>query len=371
MGELTVRRRLRLGLVGGGNPLGIAAHHLMGARLDGRFDLVAGCFSRDAARNAAAAERLLITPERRYPDFTAMAEAEAKRPDKVDLVSVLTGNDSHVAISRAFVERGFNVMCEKPLALETAPALGLREAVRRAKVAFALAHYFAGFPMLRQARAMVAGGTLGPVRAVQAEHVSEGLALGRPDGRPPVGAIADLAVHSAFTLGFVTGARIERLCADARAITAGRPVEDDARLLLHLKGGARGTMWVSHAAAGLRRRIRLSVVGAKGALEWEIEQPNILRHTPVGETTRLLQRGTEGLDETSRAAARIQSGHAEGTIEAFATLYRDLAETIEKTGRPALYPTIDDALAGAAFIETAYRSMKQGGAWVDMPALPG
>lgn len=364
-----MKRRLRLALVGGGNPQGIAQHHLMGARLDGRYELVAGCFSRDATRNAAAADRLLIAPDRRYPDFAAMAEGEAKRPDRADLVSVLTGNDSHVAVSRAFVERGFNVMCEKPLALETAPALALRDAVRRAKVAFALAHYFAGFPMLRQARAMVAADALGAVRMVQAEHVSEGLALGRPDGRPPVGVIADLAVHSAFTLSFVTGQPIEKICADAHAVTPGRPVEDDARLLLRLRGGGRAALWVSHAAAGLRRSIRLRVTGAKGTLEWEVEQPNILRHTQVGEATRLIQRGAEGLDETARAATRIQSGHAEGTIEAFATLYRDLAETIENTGKPALYPTIDDAVAGAAFIETAYRSVKAGGAWTDMPKI--
>jgi predicted dehydrogenase len=355
--------------VGGGNPRGVARLHLMGARLDGRWELEAGCFSRDPKRNAEAAARLLVPAERRYPDYQTMAAAEAKRPDRVDLVAIVTPNETHVPIARAFVAQGFNVLCEKPLAVEAAPALKLRAEVRRAGTVFALAHYFAGFPMLRQARAMVAGGGIGEVRMVQAEHVSEGLTLGRPDARPPVGVIADLAVHAAFTIGFVSGRPIEKLCADAHAFTPGRKVEDDARLLLKLKGGGRGAVWVSHAAAGLRRSIALRVTGSKGTLEWKIAEPDTLRHTASGEPTRLLQRGMDGLDASALAAQRIPSGHAEGTIESFATLYRDLAEEIGKTGKPALYPTIDDAVMGAAFIETAYRSAANGGAWRDMPAL--
>jgi predicted dehydrogenase len=370
MGELTVPRRLRLGMVGGGRPAGIGELHRLGARLDGRFELVAGCFSRDTGRNRDAAQRLGLDPERCYADFAAMAAAEAERPDRADLVAVVTPNETHVPIARAFAERGFNVLCEKPLALTLKPAQALKAAVARTNAVFAVSHYFAGFPMLRQARAMIAAGTLGPVRVVQYEHASEGLALGRPDGRPPVGAVADLGVHGAFVARFVTGARIERLAADAARFTPGRGVEDDARVLLRLSGGARCTVWISHAAAGLRRGIGLRVVGAKGALEWRIGEPDLLRFTPVGEPTRLLQRGADGLDATAQAASRLPSGHAEGTIEAFATLYRDIADAIEnRAGAKPLYPTIDDGVAGAAFIEACTDSIARGGAWADVPPV--
>jgi predicted dehydrogenase len=367
MGELTVARRLRLGMVGGGRPAGIGELHRLGARLDGRFELAAGCFSRDPGRNREAARRLGVDPARCYASPVEMAEAEAERADRADLVAVVTPNDTHVPIAQAFVERGFNVLCEKPLATALGPARALKAAVARTGAVFAIGHYFAGFPMLRQARAMAAAGALGPVRVVQYEHASEGLALGRPDGRPPVGAVADLGVHGAFVVRFVTGAGIERLAADAAQFTPGRGVEDDAHVLLRLSGGARGTIWASHAAAGLRRSIGLRVVGAKGALEWRIGEPDVLRHTPVGEPARVLQRGMEGLDETARAASRLPSGHAEGTVEAFAALYRDLADAIEKrTGTTPLYPTIDDGVAGVAFVEACADSAARGGAWVDV-----
>ena len=369
MGELTVARRLRLAMIGGGKPAGIGELHRLGARLDGRFDLVAGCFSRDPDRNHAAARRLGVAADRCYADFNALADAEARRPDRADLVVVVTPNDTHVPVAEVLVARGFNVLCEKPLAVEAAPALALAQAVARAKTVFAVSHYFAGFPMLRQARAMVRGGALGQLRLVQYEHASEGLALGRPDGRAPVGAIADLGVHGLFVTQFISGAAVEQLAADAAQFTPGRGVEDDARILLRLAGGARAAFWVSHAAAGLRRSIRLRAVGAKGALDWRIDRPDLLRHTPVGEATRLLQRGGEGLDETARAASRIPSGHAEGTIEAFATLYADLADAIEKNGKPALYPTIGDGVAGAVFIEACAQSIRRGGAWVDFPKI--
>jgi len=370
MGELTVSKRLSLGMVGGGRPAGIGELHRLGARLDGRFELAAGCFSRDPARNRDAARRLGVDPGRCYADFAAMAAGEAERPDRVDLVAVVAPNDMHVPVAQAFVERGFNVLCEKPLALTLGPARALQAAVARANAVFAVSHYFAGFPMLRQARAMVAAGALGPVRVVQYEHASEGLALGRPDGRPPVGAIADLGVHGAFVARFVAGARIERLAADAAQFTPGRGVEDDARVLMRLSGGARAAIWVSHAAAGLRRGVGLRVVGAKGALDWRIGEPDLLRHAPVGEPVRLLQRGGDGLDEAARSASRLPSGHAEGTIEAFATLYRDIADAIEKRpGAAPLHPTIDDGIAGAAFIEACAGSIARGGAWVDVPPV--
>lgn len=371
MGELDVAqdgsgRRLRLGMVGGARTSGIGEWHRLAARLDGRFELAAGCFSRDPKRNDEAARRCGVAVERGYMDHRAMAEAEARRPDRVDLVAVVTANDSHAAISQDFLDRGFHVLCEKPLASGLKPALAVRDAVRKSGRVFALAHYFAGFAMLRQARAMVAEGALGEVRQVQSEHASEGLALGRPDGRAPVGAIADLGVHAAFIARFVTGAEIEKLCADAATFTPGHPVEDDARILSRMKGGARGMIWVSHAAGGSRRSIRLRVTGAKGSLEWRIGEPDVLLHTPVGQPTRILQRGGEGLTQAARIG-RLPSGHAEGTIEAFANLYRDVADAIEGKGSP-LYPTVDDAVAGAAFIETAMESAKSGGKWIDVPA---
>jgi predicted dehydrogenase len=370
MGQLSAApRRLRLGMVGGGKPSGIGEIHRLAARLDGRYELVAGCFSRDAARGRVAAQRLLVAPDRCYPDWRAMAEAEAKRADRIDLVAIVSGNDTHVPATTAFIEHGFDVLCEKPLALDHAPALGVRDAARRADRIVAIGHYFAGFAMLRQARAMIAEGALGAVRMVQSEHVSEGLALGTPDGRAPVGVIADLGVHAAFIVRFVTGRGIERVATDAAQFTPDRPAEDDARVLLRLDGGGRGVIWVSHAAGGHRRWIRLRVAGSRGALEWSIGEPDILRHTPLGEPTRLLQRGGHGLSTDAGIVSRLPSGHVEGTVEAFATVYSDLADVIatRRVAQRPLYPDIEDGIAGAAFIEAATRSMVADGAWVDVP----
>lgn len=356
--------RLRLGMVGGGKLAGIGEWHRMGARLDGRFELVAGCFSRDPARNAEAALRLGVAAERCYPDHRAMAEAEAKRKDRIDLVAVVTPNESHAAIAASFVERGFHVLCEKPLAFDPVPALALARAVKRAGTVFAMSHYYAGFAMLRQARAMIEAGTLGQIRHVHAEHASEGLALGRPDGKPPVSVIADLGVHGVFIARYVAGQRIEKLSADAAHFIPGRAVEDDARVLLRFSGGGRGVLWLSHSAAGVHRSIRLRVIGARGALEWDIVRPDLLRYTPVGEATRLLHRAGDGLAEDARVS-RLPSGHAEGTIEAFANLYADIAGAIGEPGKAKpLYPTIEDGVAGAAFIAACAESVGRDGAWV-------
>ncbi|MCK6454543.1 MAG: Gfo/Idh/MocA family oxidoreductase [Alphaproteobacteria bacterium] len=370
MGELTgAVRRLRLGMVGGGRPSGIGEIHRLAARLDGRYELVAGCFSRDPVRGREAARRLMVSPERCYPDWRAMAEGEAVRADRVDVVAVVSGNDTHVPATVEFLARSCDVMCEKPLAVDHAAALSVRAAARRAGRIVALGHYFAGFAMLRQARAMIAEGALGEVRMVQAEHASEGLALGTPDGRAPVGVIADLGVHAAFLVRFVAGASIDRVAVDAARFTPGRPAEDDARVLLRLGGGARGAIWVSHAAGGHRRWIRLRVAGSRGALEWSVGEPDLLRHTPLGEPTRLLQRGGRGLIADAGIVSRLPSGHVEGTIEALATVYGDLADAVATRARVArpLYPDVEDGVAGAAFIESSMRSIERDGAWVDLP----
>ncbi len=370
MGELTgSARRLRLGMVGGGRPGGIGEIHRLAARLDGRYDLAAGCFSRDAGRGKDAARRLMIAPGRCYPDWRSMAAAEAGRADRVDVVAIVSGNDTHVPATTDFLARGFDVMCEKPLAVDHATALTVRAAAQHAGRIVALGHYFAGFAMLRQARAMIAEGALGDVRMVQAEHASEGLALGMPDGRAPVGVIADLGVHAAFLVRFVAGAAIERAAADGARFTPERPAEDDARVLLRLEGGGRGVIWVSHAAAGHRRWIRLRIAGSRGALEWSIGEPDLLRHTPLGEPTRLLQRGGRGLSPDAGIVSRLPSGHVEGTVEALATVYGDLADAVARRATVArpLYPDIEDGVAGAAFIEACLRSIERDGAWVDLP----
>jgi len=370
MGELTSpARRLRLGMVGGGRPTGIGEIHRLAARLDGRYELVAGCFSRDPARGREAARRLLIAPERCYADWRGMADGEAGRADRIDVVAVVSGNDTHVPATTTFLGRGFDVMCEKPLALVHEAAQSVRAAAERAGRIVALGHYFAGFAMLRQARAMVAEGALGAIRMVQSEHASEGLALGTPDGRAPVGVIADLGVHAAFLVRFVAGVAIARVAADAARFTPDRPVEDDARVLLRLAGGGRGVIWVSHAASGHRRWIRLRIAGSKGALDWSIGEPDLLRHTPVAEPTRLLQRAGRGLSANAGIVSRLPSGHVEGTIEALATVYGDLADAVatrRSVARP-LYPDIEDGAAGAAFIEASMRSVARDGAWVDVP----
>jgi predicted dehydrogenase len=380
-----VPRRLRLGMVGGGRGAFIGAVHRIAARLDDRYELVAGALSRDPANATASAADLYIAPDRAYTDFRAMAAAEAARADGIDVVAIVTPNAAHHAIAKAFLASGIHVICDKPLTTTLADALDLVQAVRASGNVFALTHNYTGYPMVRQARAMVEAGELGAVRVVQAEYPQDWLSTALettgqkqaawrtdPAQAGAAGSLGDLGTHAHNIAEFVTGLRLDAVSADLSTFVAGRRVDDHAQVMLRFAGGARGLLWSSQVCPGNENALRLRVYGEKAGLEWAQEHPNQLRFAPLGEAPRTLARGVGALSPAAAHATRIPSGHPEGYLEAFAQLYRDAAEQISARieGRapdPAsgLVPTVEDGARGIKFLEAAIASSRAGGAWTD------
>ncbi len=377
-------RRLRLGMVGGGRDAFIGAVHRIAARLDDRYELVAGALSADPEKARASAADLGLPAERAYRSFAEMAAAEAERADGIDVVAIVTPNHLHYAPARAFLEAGIHVICDKPLTSTLEDAEALQALVESSGLVFGLTHNYTGYPLVRQAREMVAEGALGPIRLVQAEYVQDWLSTpleetGQkqaewrtdPARSGPAGCVGDIGTHAFNLARFITGLQLEELAADLQTFVPGRRLDDNAHILLRFAGGARGMLWSSQVAPGHENGLRIRIYGETGGLAWSQEDPNQLVHTPLGEAPRLLTRGGPGLGGAAARATRIPPGHPEGYLEGFAQLYLDLAEQIEArlTGRapdPAamLVPTVADGVEGVRFIARSVQSSAEGGTWL-------
>jgi len=375
---------LRLGMVGGGRGAFIGGVHRLCARMDGQYDLVAGALSSDPQRCKESGADLGLAPDRVYSNFTEMAAAESKRSDGIEVVSIVTPNDSHHAIARAFLDRGIDVICDKPMTTTIEDALDLVQVVKRTGLIYGVTHNYTGYPMVRQAREMVAAGELGTIRVVQVEYVQDWLttkledtgqkqAAWRvdPDRAGAGGCLGDIGTHAYNLAGFVTGLATRELAADLSRFVPGRRLDDNVHMLLRFENGARGMLWGSQVAPGNENGLRLRVYGEKGGLEWSQEHPNQLRFAPTGQPPRVLSRGGPSLGAAAPRATRIPSGHPEGYLEAFANLYRDLAEQIRarrakrKPDRAALLvPSVEDGADGVKFIHAAVESSAKNGAWV-------
>jgi predicted dehydrogenase len=382
------KRRLRLGMVGGGPGAFIGAVHRIAARMDDHFELVAAALSSDPARSRAAAIDLHIAPERAYGSFAEMAAAEAKRPDRIDVVSIVTPNHVHFGPAKAFLEAGIHVICDKPLTTTVADALALAEIVRRSGLIFGLTHNYTGYPLVRQAREMIAAGELGRLRVVQVEYAQDWLttaveATGQkqavwrtdPAQSGPAGSLGDIGTHAYNIACFVTGLRCDQVAADVSIFVPGRRLDDNVQVLLRFEGGARGMLWASQVATGNENNLRLRVYGEKAGLEWGQENPNYLRFTRYGKEPMTISRNGAGSTEVAKHASRIPSGHPEGYLEAFAQLYADLAEQISarNEGRapsPAslLVPGVTEGVEGVRFISGVLESSGRNSAWVGIPA---
>lgn len=377
------RRRLRLGMVGGGAGSFIGGVHRMAARLDDHYTLVAGALSSDPDRARQSAEALHIEPDRAYVDYETMAAAEAARPDRIDVVSVVTPNDSHAAICRAFLACGIPVICDKPLCTSMQDARSLADLLQQTGLPFVLTHNYTGYPLVREARARVLAGELGTIRVVQVEYPQEWLAeaiesTGQkqaawrtdPARSGPAGSVGDIGTHAHQLAGFVTGLRLESVAADLSTFVPGRRLDDDARMLLRYEGGARGMLWCSQVAPGFENGLRLRVIGDKGSLDWLQAEPNVLHLALLGQPVRRLTRGMPDLSASASHATRIPSGHPEGYLEAFAQIYTDAAallwNRLENTPAGAdamLLPGIQDGLRNVAFIDAVIASHKADAAW--------
>jgi predicted dehydrogenase len=380
-------RRLRLGMVGGGPGAFIGAVHRIAARMDDRFELVAGALSSDPAKSKAAALELHIAPERAYGSFAEMAAAEAKRPDRIDAVSIVTPNHVHFGPAKAFLEAGIHVICDKPLTTTVEDALALAGIVKKSGLIFGLTHNYTGYPLVRQAREMIEAGEVGRIRVVQVEYAQDWLttaveATGQkqavwrtdPAQSGPGGSLGDIGTHAYNLACFVTGLRCEQVAADVSIFVPGRRLDDNVQVLLRLEGGARGMLWASQVATGNENNLRLRVYGDKAGLEWGQENPNYLRFTPYGKPPVTISRAGAGATASAKHASRIPAGHPEGYLEAFAQLYADLAEQIaaRNEGRaPAaaslLVPGVKEGVEGVQFVAGVLESSKRNSAWVKIP----
>jgi predicted dehydrogenase len=381
-----LNRRLRLGMVGGGRGAFIGAVHRIAARLDDRWEFVAGALSSDPERARLSGEDLLLRPERIYGDFAEMARREKRRKDGIDAVAIVTPNHAHAAAARAFLKAGIHVICDKPLTTTRREADQLARLAREAGVIFAVTHNYTGYPLVRQARAMVQSGDLGGIRVVQVEYAQDWLATrleetGQkqaewrtdPARSGPAGSVGDIGTHAFNLAEFIVGDTVEGLSAELHTFVAGRRLDDNAHMLLRFRNGARGMLWCSQVAAGQENGLRIRIYGEKAGLDWHQENPNLLVHSPLGEPPRLIRRNGAGSDAVSRAASRIPSGHPEGYLEGFAQIYADIAEQIaarlENRDPDPLalqVPTIEDGVRGVRFIDAAVRSSQRKAAWVEV-----
>lgn len=377
--------RIRLGMVGGGRDAFIGAVHRMAARLDDQFELVAGAFSSSPEKSRASGADLGLDPARVYDDFETMAAREARRKDGIEAVAIVTPNHMHADPAIAFLKRGIHVICDKPMTGTVRDAKRLAAAAEKSKALFVLTHNYTGYPMIRQAREMVARGDLGPIRVVQAEYAQDWLSrrleeTGQkqaawrtdPARSGPGGSTGDIGTHAFNLACFVTGLRAESLLADLDRFVPGRQVDDNAHVLIRFAGGAKGMLWASQVAPGNENALALRVYGEKGGLEWAQEDPNYLWWTPLGEPKRLLTRAGAGAGPAAGRVTRVPAGHPEGYLEGFATIYSEAARAIlaAREGRAApegtVYPGLAEGLAGVGFVDACVRSSARGGVWVKL-----
>ncbi|MGD0721863.1 MAG: Gfo/Idh/MocA family oxidoreductase [Roseiarcus sp.] len=378
------QRRIRYGMVGGGRGAFIGAVHRFAARLDDLYALEAGALSADAERARLSGLDLGLAPDRAYANFEAMARGEAARPDGIEAVVIVTPNHLHYSVAKAFLAADIDVICDKPLSTTMAQADELVALAERSGLVFAVTLNNTGYPMVRQAREMIAAGALGELRIVHAAYIQDWLTLpidaeGQkqaewrtdPERAGASACLADIGVHAHNLAAFVTGLELDEVAAELTTFVPGRRLDDNAHVLMRYAGGAKGVLTASQVAPGHYNGLSLKVYGSKGGLEWHGESPEHLRFTPYGEPTRLLMRGGAGATAEAARGSRMPPGHPEGYIEGFANLYRDAAALIRarRAGLPpdpaarAAVPTVVDGAKGIRFVEAAVQSSRTDGRW--------
>lgn len=374
-------RRLRLAVIGGGPGSFIGAMHRQAAALDNRYELVAAALSSNPARSLQAGRELGLAPGRVYANGLDLIVGEKNRTDAADVVSIMTPNDSHFELASTALAHGFDVICDKPMTNTLDEARRLHAAVAASGRVFCLTHNYTGYPMVRQARAMVEAGELGTVRLVQVEYVQGGNALAvdpppeqswrhNPAKGGPSLVMGDIGTHAHNLLRFVTGLEVDEVAAEVGSIVPNRVVHDYAGAMLRLSNGARGSFWVTQAAAGVENCLRIRVCGSLGSLEWEQEIPQVLSYKPLDGPAQVRTPNGPGTLPLAARSSRIVKGHPEGFPEAFANLYSDAAEAVAArlagTSPDPLalfFPSSHDGLLGVCFVDAVVRSAAANGVW--------
>jgi predicted dehydrogenase len=375
-------KRIRYGMVGGGPGAFIGAIHRMAARLEGRYELVAGAFSSDRERGRAAGAELGLAPERTYDTYAEMARTEAARPDGIEAVVIVTPNHLHFPVATAFLDAGVHVICDKPLTTTVSDALALRDLVKSTGKLFFVTYTYGTYPMVSQAREMVRCGRLGALRVVQVEYAqgwlstaleTHGSAQARwrtdPALAGPGGCLGDIGTHAYHLLEYVTGLRTQSVAAELTRFVPGRRLDDNVQVMLRFVGGAKGSLWASQVAAGEDNALRIRIYGELASVCWDQEHPEELRFAPLGAPAQILRRGGAGVGPWAAGITHLPIGHPEGTLEGFGLLYSEVADAIvavrEQRPAPAIrVATIEEGVAGVKFIEACVRSAQRDAAWV-------
>lgn len=387
-----MKRKIRMGMVGGGRGAFIGAVHRMAATLDNRIELVCGAFSSDPKRSKASGRDLFLPNDRVYGSYAELFEKEKRLPegDRMDFVAIVTPNHLHFPIASAALKAGFHVMCDKPMTFDLAEARKLRTLVAKTALLFGLTHNYTGYPLVKQARELARGGALGKIRKVVVEYPQGWLATPlekshqkQADWRTDpkrAGAsccMGDIGTHAENLAEYITGLTIQKLCADLTTFVPGRALEDDGNVLLQFNGGAKGVLYASQVSVDEENSLAIRVYGEKGGLEWRQEEPNTLILKWLDRPRQILRAGANYAGRLADAAirnSRLPAGHPEGFIEAFANLYRNFALAIAdrlegRTPKPEHldFPTVDDGVRGMAFIETVVKSAKSKSKWTPFP----
>lgn len=373
------KRKLRMGMAGGGEGAFIGAVHRRGALMDGQCDIACGAFDVDPQKAKAFGPTIYVDPQRSYGTYREMAEKEAALgvDERMDFVSIVTPNYMHFPIAKTFLEAGFHIVCEKPMTVSLAQAVELRSIVEKSGKVFVLTHNYTGYPMVKQARAMLGAGEIGKVKKIVVEYPQDWLlsrlelegmpqAVWRTDPTKsgPAGCLGDIGSHCANLVHYITGLEIEELCADLTTFAPGRLVDDDCNILIHYQGGARGVMHASQISAGEENNLNIRIWGEKGALHWHQEHPNYLYQYMPGAPVKIYRRGHDYLAPLAKLATRVPPGHPEAFIESFGNIYLgavDSIRTAESGLAPELpmdHPGVEDGVRGMAFIETVIESSR-------------
>jgi len=367
---------IRLGIIGGGPGSFIGEAHRVAARMDGRFRIIAGVVSSDSERSVRLGPAVGIPVNRAYPDVQTMLRSEGCRPDGIQAVAILSPNDTHHRFAVDVLRAGCHVLCEKPLANSLEDGQSIARAARQAGRIVALAHVYSGYPVVRQARAMVRDGDLGIIRLVQVEYVHGGAADESVPDDPkgprgwkfipgrigPSQVLGDIGTHAHHLLRFVSGLEVDQVRADIGSIVPGRRIFDYAGVLMRLENGARGYLWTTRAAAGIENDLMIRLSGTRGSLEWRQESPQRLDFRPLDRPAELRTQGGPGTHGDSARLLRYRAGHPEGFLEALANIYAGFADAVAGRAARSL-PTAEDGIEGLRFIDACLESNRHDGRW--------
>jgi predicted dehydrogenase len=382
---IRISGKLRYGMVGGGPGAFIGDVHRKAIALDGLAELAAGCFSRSPEKTLETGTALGLSPERLYKTFEEMAEAESRRPDKIDFVVIVTPNANHYPAAKAFLSRGIPVVCDKPLTFEPAEAEELAALAKKNNLLFGVTYTYTGFPAVKHAREMIRKGDIGDIIYVNAEYPQDWLitpqekegskqAAWRTDPKQSgkSNCVGDIGSHIENMISYVTGLKIKSLCARLDRILPGRVLDDNATIMVEYGNGAKGLYWSSQVAMGYDNALQFRIFGTKGAIEWRVEDPNYLKVSLLGKPRAVLSRGRDALYPQAQSYSRIPSGHPEGYFEALGNIYKTYIGALgkQKAGQPLTdadldFPNAENGLEGVRFIGKCVESSEKGAVWVD------